>query len=418
MDSSLFRQEVLAQNSSYIGTVRLYSPPYRWLIVGVIASSAIATIFLLFWGTYTKRERLIGQILPSKGLVSLTLPISGSIAAVHVREGMLVDIDQDLLTISAELETGLGSTRQLINEQLKLQRSKLKADLEGQIQLNQEIQHGLNQRLETTKNQLAQIELQHKQRARQNQLAKNQLSKLQEMQSQGYVSISQVEQQETTVLDAQARLQDLLRLRLETVQQLKQLYQQQRELPLNARSQENVITRKLAEIDQSIAENESRRSVILRAPQPSMVAAVLAKPGQFSSAGQTVLSLLPQSATLEAQLMVPSRAIGFIRNGKKVVLRYQAYPYQKFGQHHGRVSEVSRTALSPQEVMQLTGRSDIREQHYRVVVALDRDDITVYGKPEKLRPGMALEADVLLDKRRLIEWIFEPLHALGQRTNL
>ncbi|WP_367618173.1 HlyD family secretion protein [Variovorax sp. CAN15] len=331
---------------------------------------------------------------------------------------MLVDIDQDLLTISAELETGLGSTRQLINEQLKLQRSKLKADLEGQIQLNQEIQHGLNQRLETTKNQLAQIELQHKQRARQNQLAKNQLSKLQEMQSQGYVSISQVEQQETTVLDAQARLQDLLRLRLETVQQLKQLYQQQRELPLNARSQENVITRKLAEIDQSIAENESRRSVILRAPQPSMVAAVLAKPGQFSSAGQTVLSLLPQSATLEAQLMVPSRAIGFIRNGKKVVLRYQAYPYQKFGQHHGRVSEVSRTALSPQEVMQLTGRSDIREQHYRVVVALDRDDITVYGKPEKLRPGMALEADVLLDKRRLIEWIFEPLHALGQRTNL
>nr|WP_232517869.1 HlyD family secretion protein [Burkholderia ambifaria] len=135
------------------------------------------------------------------------------------------------------------------------------------------------------------------------------------------------------------------------------------------------------------------------------------------NAGQSAVSLLPQGAPLEAQLMVPSRAIGFVRAGARVVLRYEAYPFQKFGQQFGRVTEVSRTALSPQEVANLTGHTNVPEQLYRVVVALDRQDIVAYGKHEALRPGMALEADVLIDRRRLVEWVLEPLYALGSRVS-
>ena len=237
------------------------------------------------------------------------------------------------------------------------------------------------------------------------------------MREQGYASNSQVEQQEAALLDAQARLQDLARQRLDVEQQLDQIRQQLRELPLNTRNQQNDIERKLADVDQSIAENEARRAVILRAPQASVVATLLAKPGQVVNAGQSVVSLLPQGALLEAQLMVPSRAIGFVRTGARVVLRYEAYPFQKFGQQFGSVTDVSRTALSPQEVANLTGRTNVPEQLYRVVVALDRQDIVAYGRRETLRPGMALEADVLIDQRRLIEWVLEPLYALGRRAS-
>ncbi|MCA8337825.1 HlyD family secretion protein [Burkholderia multivorans] len=237
------------------------------------------------------------------------------------------------------------------------------------------------------------------------------------MREEGYASNSQVEQQEATLLDAQTRLQDLARQRLDVDRQLAQIRQQLRELPLNTRNRQNDIERKLAELDQSIAENEARRTVILRAPQASVVAALLAKPGQLVGAGQTIVSLLPQGAPLEAQLMVPSRAIGFVRTGARVVLRYEAYPFQKFGQQFGRVVDVSRTALAPQEVANLTGRTNVSEQLYRVVVALDRQDILAYGKREALRPGMALEADMLIDRRRLIEWVLEPLYALGRRAS-
>ncbi|RQQ44413.1 HlyD family secretion protein [Burkholderia stagnalis] len=418
MTDSLFRQEALdATRHKLMGTVSLYSPPWRWLMIAVATATTLAVVAFLVFGTYTKRERVAGQLLPAKGLLTVAPPLMGTVTDTRVREGQIVAAGAELMAVSAEVATELGSTRERVGEQLRLQRARLEADLASQSQLRDEANRGLRARAAALNDQLAQIALQKTQRARQIELAQRQLGKLQSMREQGYASNSQVEQQEAALLDAQARLQDLARQRLDVEQQLDQLRQQLRELPLNTRNQQNDIERKLADVDQSIAENEARRAVILRAPQASVVAALLAKPGQVVNAGQSVVSLLPQGAQLEAQLMVPSRAIGFVRPGARVVLRYQAYPFQKFGQQFGRVAEVSRTALSPQEVANLTGQTNVPEQLYRVVVALDRQDIDAYGKREALRPGMALEADVLIDKRRLIEWVLEPLYALGRRAS-
>ncbi|KHK60403.1 anibiotic ABC transporter [Burkholderia sp. A9] len=418
MTDSLFRQEALdATKHKLMGTVSLYSPPWRWLMIGVATALTLTIVAFLVFGTYTKRERVEGQLLPARGLLSVAPPMMGTVIDLRVREGQTVAAGDELMAVSAEVATELGGTRETVGRQLKFQRSRLETDLASQSQLSGEARRGLLARATALDDQLAQIALQKNQRTRQVELTERQLDKLQSMREQGYASNSQVEQQEGVLLDARARLQDLARQRLEVTQQLDQARQQLRELPLNARNQQNDIERKLAEVDQSIAENEARRAAILRAPQASVVAALLAKPGQIVNAGQSVVSLLPQGALLEAQLMVPSRAIGFVRTGARVVLRYEAYPFQKFGQQFGRVTEVSRTALSPQEVSNLTGRSNVQEQLYRVIVALDRQDIDAYGKHEQLRPGMALEADVLIDKRRLIEWVLEPLYALGRRTS-
>ncbi|KVT35637.1 HlyD family secretion protein [Burkholderia ubonensis] len=418
MTDTLFREEALdATKHKLMGTVSLYSPPYRWLMIGVATALTLAVVVFLVFGTYTKRERVAGQLLPAKGLLTVAPPMMGTVVDTRVREGQTVAAGAELMAISAEVATELGGTREVVARQLEFQRSRLKTDLTSQSQLSREAQRGLRAREAVLNDQLAQIALQKTQRMRQAELAQRQLEKLQSMREQGYVSNSQVEQQEAALLDAQARLQDLARQRLDVEQQLDHIRQQLRELPFNARNQHNDIERKLAEVDQSIAENEARRMIILRAPQASVVAALLAKPGQVVIAGQSLASLLPQGAQLEARLMVPSRAIGFVRPGGRVVLRYEAYPFQKFGQQFGRVTEVSRTALTPQEVANLTGRTDVREQLYRVVVALDRQDIVAYGKREALRPGMAIEADVLIDKRRLIEWVLEPLYALGRRAS-
>lgn len=418
MTDSLFRQEALdATRHKLMGTVSLYSPPWRWLTIGVATATTLALVAFLVFGTYTKRERVAGQLLPAKGLLTVAPPLMGTVIDTRVREGQTVAAGAELMAVSAEVATELGSTRERVGEQLRLQRTRLEADLASQSQLSDEANRGLRARAAALNDQLAQIALQKTQRTRQTELALLQLGKLQSMRAQGYASNSQVEQQEAALLDAQARLQDLARQRLDVEQQLDQLHQQLRELPLNTRNQQHDIERKLADIDQAIAENEARRAVILRAPLAGVVAALLAKPGQVVNAGQSVVSLLPQGAHLEAQLMVPSRAIGFVRPGARVVLRYQAYPFQKFGQQFGRVYDVSRTALSPQEVANLTGQTNVPEPLYRVVVALDRQDILAYGKHEALRPGMALEADVLIDKRRLIEWVLEPLYALGRRAS-
>ena len=84
----------------------------------------------------------------------------------------------------------------------------------------------------------------------------------------------------------------------------------------------------------------------------------------------------------------------------------------KFGHQLGKVARISRSALSPNELGALMGGAQNSEPFYRVTVALAKQAITAYGKPELLKPGMLLEADVLGEKRRLIEWVFEPLYSL------
>src|SRR5919107_1904104 len=117
-----------------------------------------------------------------------------------------------------------------------------------------------------------------------------------------------------------------------------------------------------------------------------------------------MLSIVPKGAKLEAQLFGPSSAIGFIRAGQRVMLRYQAYPYQKFGQYEGTVASVSRSAISPSELsQQLAGLTSLYGANvpvYRITVTLASQTVRAYGEPVPLQPGMQLEADIMMVRRR------------------
>jgi membrane fusion protein len=156
--------------------------------------------------------------------------------------------------------------------------------------------------------------------------------------------------------------------------------------------------------------------VVVRAPQDGVVSGVTVQPGQVATPDMALASLVPPHSRLVAQLYAPSSAVGFVRPSQTVLLRYQAYPYQKFGHHPGEVVAVSRTPLQAADMAQLSLPQDVRrEPLYRITVALKEQSVQAYGQTQTLVPGMQLDADVLLDRRRLIEWIFEPLLGVSQR---
>ncbi len=81
-------------------------------------------------------------------------------------------------------------------------------------------------------------------------------------------------------------------------------------------------------------------------------------------------------------------------------------------------SAKSRHPLSPQEIAGITGNTQIQEPLYQVKVTLDSQSVQAYGKQIGLRPGGGLDADFIVDKRRIYEWVLEPLNALGKMTSL
>jgi membrane fusion protein len=85
---------------------------------------------------------------------------------------------------------------------------------------------------------------------------------------------------------------------------------------------------------------------------------------------------------------------------------YDAFPQQKFGAFSGRVEHVSDYVLLPADIPQTF---PLREATYKVVIAIDYLAVEIGEASVPLRPGMLLAAEIVLDKRTLVDWLLEPL---------
>jgi membrane fusion protein len=414
--ASLFRQEVIeARRGEWLGSIIIAASPSRWLVASLALSLAATILSFLLWGHYTRHETVSGQVVPSAGLLNIVAPNAGIITHLWARDGQLVKAGDVLLELSSEQDSAaLGDTHILVGQQLDAQRARLQADLLNQQALSRQQTAALRAKCTLLRSQLRQLAGQLA--IQQQQVSNNQelLNRIKPLGVKGYVSIMQIKQQETALLEAQAQHKVLLRQQLDTQQQFDDAQRQLAQLPFDDVSKRNDTERQLAEVAQSAAQNEMQRAVVLRAPREGVISTVLLKDGQMVSAGQPLLSILPSGTVLQVQLLVPSRAIGFIEPGSRTVLRYQAFPYQKFGQQYGYVADVSRSALTFSEITALVGQQS-QEPLYRVQVMLDNQNVMVYGRPEVVKPGMAVDADILLERRSLLEWVFEPLYGMAHR---
>jgi membrane fusion protein len=187
-------------------------------------------------------------------------------------------------------------------------------------------------------------------------------------------------------------------------------------LPLEYKKDTARITREIDALEQELAEAEARRQIVLTAPQSGTVTTLQLEPGSNVKSTLPLLSIIPAGSELVAQLYIPTRAIGFIKPGQSVLLRYRAFPYQKFGHYQGTIAKVSRSTINSADLSAgLRGATDQRnlnEPVYPVTVHLANQSVNAYGQAIALQPGMELEADILIENRRLIEWVLEPLYTL------
>jgi membrane fusion protein len=395
-----------------LGAISLVQPVRLWVLTATAVAIALAVALFLILGTYTRRSRVIGQLVPSKGLATVLAPLTGVVSRLEIAEGEKVQFGQTLVVVSVPRATiASGDTLTALEERLERREASLKSERAAQQQLLTIQTHGTGAQLAVARRELTQVDAEIETRQEQVRLAVETLSRMRRLLADKYVSELQVTQQKSAVLEQRGELQILQRQATALRRLITQLQQVLYEVPGQQLVTNAGFQRDLALLEQEQLETQARSALAVSAPVSGVVATQLVKPGQAVQAGQPLMSLLPRDGKLEAELLVPSRAIGFIEPGDRVLLRYQAFPYQKFGHHQGRVARISRSALSPTEASPLVS-SRAGEPFYRVTVSLPHQSATAYGKAEPLKPGMLLDADVLGEHRTLIEWVLEPIYSI------
>jgi len=415
---SLFRPEVIeGQRRAWLGQVQLTRPPSLTFLTVFVMGLTLVIAAYLSVGEYTRKSRVTGYLVPDSGVMRLLSPQTGTVIESRAVEGQSVRRGDVLFVLSLDRATLNGDTQATVQSSLSARERSLQASSRQQVALQQAQAAALDQQVQDMKRELAQMAAEGDLQRQRLVLAQQTKARLEALRADNFVSSAQVQTKAEEVLGLQAQLQGLERQRSAQLREIGVLEARRRELPLRGQAQQGEIERDLAAIAQQSAENEALRRIVVRAPQDGVVTAVLALAGQSAASSTALASLVPANARMQAQLFAPSSALGFLHAQQTVLLRYQAYPYQKFGHQGGRVLQVSRTPLQTAELAAL-GMSDGvgQEPMYRITVALDAQAVQAYGQAQPLTAGMQLEADVLLERRRLIEWMFAPVLGIAGRV--
>lgn len=416
---SLFRPEAVeAQQQHWLGRVQLVQPlSLTLLTVGALLVAVAVAAFLLL-GQYTRKATADGVLVPDRGLIRLVPAAAGTVVERHAAEGQAVRAGEVLFVLALERSLLAPQAEAEVQRSLLERRRSLQQAAVQEQALVRSRQTALDRRLQALELELTQAESESALQRQRLALAEESLARLQSLEASQFISSAQVQAKTEELLGLRAAAQALARQRAALARERAELEGERSSLPLAAGGALAAIERELALLSRESAETDAERRLVIRAPQSGTVTAVLAEPGQSVTPASALASLVPEGATLQAHLFAPSSAIGFVRPEQAVRLRFEAFPYQKFGHRPGRVVQVSRTPLAASELaaLALPAVAAGGEPMFRITVALDEPAPAPAAGAMPLGAGMRLQADVLLDRRRLVEWLFEPLLGLKGRV--
>lgn len=414
---SPFRQAALdARSVDPMGEIILIRPLSFSVITGVIALAAAAVLAMLFLGSYTKRSTINGQLVPDSGTLKVYAPQAGIVVRKQVHEGQRVHRGELMYVLTSERKTSNQSNvQESISIQVELRRQSLLNEISKTQQLQQDERRALLRRVDGLRAEVNKVGMQIEGQRNRTRLAEDALLRAEQLLAQNFISKEQLQLKIVDLLEQRNRLGTLER---DQISVGRDLTSAQDDLVLLPGRQRNIlaqIERALASTNQELTESEARRSISVIAPEDGIASGVIAESGQNIDTSRPMFYVIPDSSLLQADLYAPSAAVGFVQPGDTVLIRYQAFPFQKFGHARGTVISISKTALSNNELpstLSNAERGNSNEPMYRIVVGIASQTLKAYGKEQALQAGMLLEADVLLETRRLYEWVLEPLYSV------
>ncbi len=127
--------------------------------------------------------------------------------------------------------------------------------------------------------------------------------------------------------------------------------------------------------------------------------------GEAVAEGQELCRLARSDCPLIAELSPSEEGVARLQLGQRVQLFYQAFPYQRYGTPYAKLDWVSPIASRTGDEVRFAARA-----------VLDSQSVRAQGTTHQLKAGMQGESRILVGRRSLIEYAFDPIRQLKENV--
>ncbi|MGS0627691.1 HlyD family secretion protein [Photorhabdus asymbiotica] len=413
----LFRKEAVEyQRVKWVGKALLISGIPTWIISVLSILFVLILLTLLVFGNYTRRINVYGEITTQPRSVNIFAPQQGFISQRFINVGEVVEKGQRLYQIDVSQVTESGkvsaNTRHALENQL--------AQVDNIIQ---KLRDNKRTTLDNIRMQKQQYEAAHQQskrvldNVRQGvEFAKNNMQSYKDYQQRGLITKDQLSSQTYSYYQQQSLFQNLYSQHIKDSLQITNL---DSEIVTRAADFDNQVSQyelQRNNLQGQLAEVNANGTLIINAPTNGRIESLSVTLGQMVNMGDSLAQLTPNiNATYYLVLWLPNSSIPYVSVGDVINIRYDAFPFEKFGQFSGRIENIAYAPASIQEMATYSSppvhQSNAQtESYYKVMVALDKSRFSYQGKELQLTNGMRAQSTLFLEKRPLYQWMFSSFY--------
>ncbi|MEN8130360.1 MAG: HlyD family efflux transporter periplasmic adaptor subunit, partial [Pseudomonadota bacterium] len=126
--------------------------------------------------------------------------------------------------------------------------------------------------------------------------------------------------------------------------------------------------------------------------------------GDKVDAKTPIAGIAPEDARMVLQVAIPERDRGFLKEGMKVKLKFNAFPYQRYGFIQGVLEYIAPSTSVDKSSKKLI---------FKGRISLEHNYFSVESIHYPLRYGMTASAEIVVRKRRLIDMALDPLRKVA-----
>lgn len=410
--NELFRKEAInGQSKNKLGEAMLLPRINHQILAAVLVCWFFLLCGLLVNASFSSKATVNGWLVNANASIDIMAKEpNGIVKSIKISNGQQVSKDQVLMQISRNASALISGNYQEQFDLLLQQRDLLK---QRQLILHNKYHQQKKQNetlIQTFNRQLninAQIENKLEEQLKETMVEEAALFSLLQTSSISKISyVAQKDKRQAIELQIAANHSS----KLEFQQQRLSAEQFEIASKIALEEAQNTLESNLQSLNQEINRFETASDYVIRSPIDGVVHNLQAFAGETIGINIPLVQITPLNTSLKAVLFVPSSHAGFIKNNQLVQLKLNAFPYQKFGMSTARVSQVSQQILLPDQVKRIP--VPLSTPVFIIEAVLNNQQINANGKALDLKAGMLFQADIILSKRSLLEWLLSPIYSL------